>query len=306
MNELTNKTGLPDIMHDAMQVKEYDPVGSADYSATTLIQSPRAVQLTKRHKHEIQEDIIDWWAAFRGTAMHCVLEAGLKKNKDYIVERKILRFDKPDGGTEDQYRRVACKLDAYHKPTKTMFDHKTTTTYIHGKEMKPEWINQLNLNAYFLEKEGYPVDDICINAVYLDWRPNSGRYKTDDYPATPAAEFRQAAWPMKWREAYYKERLAAHVAAENLPDDQLPECTTEETWEKPATFAVFKPGAAKATKLCATKEEAEKYIAAKKLVGVDIEFRPGARTKCEQYCSANKWCNQYQAWLKKQEEAKAS
>lgn len=301
MNLLTNNNGLPQIMHDAMQNTAYDAVGGSDYSATTLIQSPRKVQLTKRHKDKIQEDILDRWAAFRGTAMHSELERGLKGNPRYIVERKYVRFDKPEGGTEDQFRRIASKLDAYDKETKTLFDHKTTTTFIHGKEMKDEWIHQLNINAYFLEKEGYPVDDICINAIYLDWRKNSARYKDDKYPATPAAEFRTAAWPMEWREKFYLDRLGKHVAAETLADDELPECTQEEMWEKPAKFAVYKPGADRATKLCDTREEAEAYIANKKLYGYKIEHRPGERTMCENYCSCRDFCNQYKKWKESQE-----
>ena len=301
-NQLTNKARLPQIFQDAIQPDNYDPVGASDYSATTLIDSPRKVQLTKRHKDEIQEDSLDMWAIFRGNAVHHELEASLKNNPRYIVERKITRFDKPEGGDESQYRRVVAKLDAYDKETKCLSDHKTTNTFIHGNEMKPEWINQLNLNAYFLEKDGYPVKDVAINAIYMDWRPQSGRYKDDNYPSIPFCEFRVPAWPMLQREKFYKERLRVHVDAESLSDDLLPLCTPDECLERPSKFAVYKVGAAKATRLLDTREEAEAFMRQKRL-GSDygIEFRPGERTRCEKYCPVNKFCNQYNEWKKWQD-----
>ena len=302
-NELTNRAGLPSIFQAALQPGEYDPVGASDYSATTLIQSPRQVQLFKRHKDDIVEDSLDMWARFRGNAIHKELEASLKNNPRFIVERKVTRFDKPTDGDESTYRRVVAKLDAYDKESQCLSDHKTTTTFIHGKEAKPEWIQQLNLNAYFLEKDGYPVKDVAINAIYMDWRPNSGRYKDDEYPRTPFNEIRMRAWPMDRRERFYKERLAAHVAAESIPDDQLPPCSTEELWARPAKYAVYKKGAAKATRLLDSQAEAEQYMRFKRL-GNDyaIEFRPGECTRCEKYCAVKQWCNQYKAMKEQQQQ----
>ena len=99
-NALTNSKGIPDIFQNALQPEPYDPVGASDYSVTTLIQSPRQVQLYKRHKDKIVEDSVDLWARFRGNAIHHELEQNLTTNPRYIVERKILRFDKPEGGDE--------------------------------------------------------------------------------------------------------------------------------------------------------------------------------------------------------------
>ena len=43
----TNKYRLPKAFEDALQPQPYDPVGASDYSATSLIDSPRYVQLYK-------------------------------------------------------------------------------------------------------------------------------------------------------------------------------------------------------------------------------------------------------------------
>ena len=172
----TNKYHLPKAFEDALQPQPYDPVGASDYSATSLIDSPRYVQLYKRHKHEIVEDLMDQWYVWRGNAVHHEMESALSKNPRYLVERKVTRFDKPDGSDESAYRRVVAKFDLYDKETQTLSDWKTCSAYMHGSTGKKEWIDQLNINAYFLEKEGYPVKDVAINAIYMDWRPQSGRY----------------------------------------------------------------------------------------------------------------------------------
>lgn len=289
--QLTNNQGMPQIMVDVIQEDDYVNIGASEYSATNLIMPPRMLQLVRRHKDKIEEDVMDRWYMWMGNAVHEKIDRELKSNKDYATERKITRFD--------EGRRVVAKFDAYHIPSQTLFDHKTTTTYIHGSEMKDEWINQLNINAFFLEEEGFPVQDIAINAIYLDWRSSWLKYKRDgDYPLLPVGEFRIEAWPQERRKEYYLDRLKQHIAAEQLEDDKLPECTSEDTWEKPSSFAVRKSGAYSAKRVLPSYEEAEKYIAENKLKdGYYIEVRPGERTRCANYCSAAPFCKQYQDWL---------
>ena len=161
---------IPQIIKDALYTDLHSEDGDRmfEYSATRLCKSPRQLQLEQRHAKEMDTpEIINIWYTFAGHAMHDFLENRLKNNPRNLVEKRIIRFDKPLGGTEQDYRRVGAKFDAYDKETKTLSDHKTTTTYIYGKEMKDEWIKQLMINAYFLEKEGYPVEKVAINAIYM-------------------------------------------------------------------------------------------------------------------------------------------
>lgn len=294
---------IPDIIKDAMQVDARGEEGDRmfEYSATRLCKTPRELQLTRRHASEIKTpELINIWYTFAGHAMHDFLENRLKNNPRYLVEKRIIRFDKPIGGTEDQYRRVGAKFDAYDKQTKTLSDHKTTTTYIFGKEMKEEWIKQLMINAYFLEKEGYPVDKVAINAIYMDWRDAKLKYaKEGEYPPAPCTTFEMPCWSMEDREFLYKSILKEHIEAETVPDDQLPYCSKEYCWESGGCFAVYRPGAAKAIKLCSTEEEARNYIKYKNLSGdVRIEERPATRRRCKDYCQAAPFCNQYKEWCK--------
>lgn len=300
---------VPNIMQDVIKIDaNQDDMTLArpfEYSATVLCKSPRQVQLERRHRHELpKETFFDNWYSFFGTAIHDYIEKELTNNPRYLVERRIVRYDKPINGTEDQYRRVGAKFDAYDKVTKTLYDHKTTTTFIHGSEMKPEWVKQLMINAYFLEMEGYPVEKCAINAIYCDWRDSRLQYANEgDYPAAPCCEFSCQAWSMEDREHLYKSLLKEHIEAENVPDDQLPYCDKEYCWESPSVWAVYRPNATKALRLASSKEEAEDYVKYKKLSGdILIRQRPATRRRCEKYCRVKGFCNQYQKWLKEQEE----
>ena len=297
---------IPAIIRDALLVDKRGEEGDRtfEYSATRQCKSPRQLQLERRHSGEHPDSSLkDIWYTFAGHAMHDFLENRLKNNPRYLVEKRIIRFDKPLGGKEEDYRRVGAKFDAYDKETKTLSDHKTTTTYVYGKEMKEEWINQLMINAYFLEKEGYPVDKVAINAIYMDWRDSKLKYaKEGEYPPAPCTTFEMPCWSMEDREYLYKSLLKAHIEAENIPDDQLPYCPKEYCWESGECFAVYRVGASKAIKLCATEEEAKNYIKYRNLTGdIRIEHRPPVRRRCSDYCTVACHCNQYKEWCAKNE-----
>ena len=83
-------------------------------------------------------------------------------------------------------------------------------------------------------------------------------------------------------------------------DGNLPDCTPEEMWEKPAVWAVTKIGGKRAHSLYETAEQA---IAACTELGDKYEVieRKGERTRCESYCPVSTWCNQYQTYMKERE-----
>lgn len=299
--ELTNKRGFSQMMMDVFQPEPRVRVGGSDYSATSLIDPPRKVQLCKRYEAEIQYDAFDQWSLFLGSAIHKAIEDKLKKKQDkYLVECKITNHDRD--------RRVVAIFDAYDRETKTIYDHKTTTVFIHGSEAKEEWAKQLNINAYFLEKEGFKVDRAKINAIYVDWRAGIAKFKkAEDYPPLPVAEFEVPLAPQSKREEYYLAMLDKHIAAESLPDDKLPLCTADEMWEKTTTWAVKQRGVYVAKRVLHSEEEANAWLEnnKNKFKNLYIEKRPGTRTRCESYCNAAPFCNQYKQYLKEQEAASA-
>ena len=82
--------------------------------------------------------------------------------------------------------------------------------------------------------------------------------------------------------------------------DELPHCTSEEMWEKQTTYAVKKIGGVKARNVCDTAEEAQAKVA-EYGKEYEIEVRPGERTRCANFCSVSRYCNQYQDYLKTKE-----
>src|SRR5690606_39921312 len=90
---------------------------------------------------------------------------------------------------------------------------------------KPEWEQQLNLLAYLLRENGYPVTKAQIVAIYRDW--SKSRAKRDrDYPQHQSKPIDILLWPHEEALAFMKARIAAHVEAEWA----LPECTPEDRW----------------------------------------------------------------------------
>lgn len=296
---MTYVEGQPSTFFDAILAEDKrDHLAGIDYSVTTLLRPPREVQLCKRHKDELPprapENIL---ATFIGTAVHSAVEASLKNHPDYLIEYRFEFDEEVDG----EKVKIAGTCDMYSEKHKRLVDHKTTTTFIYGGELKKEWVEQLNIYAYFLRRTGHEVETLTINCIYKDWRPNAGRYKTTDYPPLPVMEFNFKPWSYEDQEAFYKRKLKEHLDAVKKADDDLPRCTSDDMWVKPESYAVYRPGASKAIRLLPTAKEAERYIRDKRLNGCMIEHRPGERTKCEKYCSAAPFCNQFQEWKKKQE-----
>ena len=297
---LTNKHGLPDTIADAMQPRPYVGCGGSDYSATSLIRSPRQVQLERRYKKDIEEDLVDHWSFFMGNAIHSALERELDSRYPtrYLVERKVTRCDLD--------RRVVMKVDVHDIEKQLTIDHKTSKIGARANsklwtEFKEDWKKQLMINAFFLEEEGFPVKELAINQIFLDWKPFTASVKSaDDYPKTPVVELKIHCPPQEERRKYYMERLQFHIDHENTPDDELPLCTPEECWESPGCWAVQSKNTGAARKCCDTKEEADVWLlnnlTATTQKSYEVVERKGGRMKCEAFCSVNKFCNQYKEW----------
>lgn len=295
----SNVRNIPDFFVEAFHVDNYDyDDNPKSYSATTLIDSPQIVQLKRRHKDKFVLDAKDWFYSFRGNAIHDAFGKALTGNPRYVLEERIQADILPTGSTDpEDMRTITGKPDCVDLLESTVLDHKTTTTFIMGLEQRAEWLQQLNIYAWLLRKNNIAVNKVGINAIYLDWREAAGKYKgPEDYPQAPVAQFIKEAWSMDKCEDFIRDRLALHVEAEQLPDDQLPLCTSAEMWERPAKYAVYNPGATRATRLLNTEEEAIDYIKWKNLTGYKIERRPSERTRCESYCECRDFCNQYKEY----------
>ena len=76
---ITNKFNLPKTIVNVVKRPQYTK-GKAKLSITEIMNSPRIVQLRKKHEAEIEQDVADMvWSIF-GTAVHGLLEHGKDSN----------------------------------------------------------------------------------------------------------------------------------------------------------------------------------------------------------------------------------
>lgn len=286
--KLTNNFGLPDTFVNVIRRPQYTK-GDSQISATELLNSPRIVQLKRKHWDELEEDAADMvWSLF-GSAVHNILEHG--KDDHHVVEQRLF--------TEFEGWRISGQIDLQevYDDGIVLSDYKVTGAWAVMNE-KQDWHNQLNTYAWLVERvKGQKVKALQIIAIIRDWSRRDAQLK-EGYPKAPVTTISIPLWSFEDREKYVSSRLSLHndaLFAANS-DEDMPLCTADEMWEKPTTFAVMKEGGKRAKSVHETREAAEQALTA----GHFIEERKGGRTRCESFCQVSAFCSQYQTYLKDQ------
>jgi hypothetical protein len=292
--KLTNNFGMPDTILNVIARPQYSK-GKANMSVTELLNSPRIVQLKRKHWEDLTEDAADMvWSIF-GTAIHNILEHG--KGDSHIVEERI--HIELDG------MRIsgAIDLQEIEEDGIVVSDYKTTSAWAVMNE-KQDWHNQLNSYAYLVEAaKKAPVKKLQIIAIVRDWSRRDAATR-EGYPKAPIVVIDIPLWSFEEREAYIRSRISLHGDAffEMETDGQMPNCTSDEMWEKQTLYALKKDGNVRAKSVHDTRESAEESLAyvtekAKKGEKFLIEVREGGRTRCESFCQVAPYCQQHQAYL---------
>lgn len=276
----TNNANLPEPIVQAVTRDPYSK-GLSDFSVTELLQPPRARALKKLHRNEIIEDVSDRLFALCGQVGHGILE---RAAGDLIVERRF--FAKVATFTISGQADLIITGE-----TAELTDYKFCSVWTMLNGVKPEWTQQANILRYLASEDVVPIDisKASIVAIFRDWsKPKASREK--DYPQSQVKVFPVEIWPMEKTEQFLCERISAHIMAEKI----LPLCTDEERWRSPEKWALMKKGNKRAIKLYDTSKQAEASlptgITAKNYF---IEHRPGESKRCEFYCLAAPWCNQF-------------
>jgi hypothetical protein len=272
---ITNKRALPEPLIKAI---EHDLQPRTGFSVTDLINPPRMTQLERRHWDSLTEDAAERVWVLLGSSIHAILEKAEIPGASQEVAGEV-NID----GTIVHFHPDLC-MDG------TIDDYKVTSVWsiVFEPNGRSDWHSQLNLYRYLKYKlTGDLAKELRVCAILRDWvKTKIGEY---GYPAMPVAMIDIPIWPVDKAEAYLKERIRLHLKAEQLPDDKLPLCSPEETWDKPTTYAVMKRGRQSALRVFATLAEAKKMMSS----GLYLETRPGEKVRCRRYCSVNKYCNQY-------------
>ena len=292
--KLTNNFGMPETILNVIARPQYSK-GKANMSVTELLNSPRIVQLKRKHWDSLTEDAADMvWSIF-GTAIHNILEHG--KGDNHIVEERI--------HAELSGMRISGAIDLQEVTDNgiVVSDYKTTSAWAVMNE-KQDWHNQLNSYAYLVEAaKKLPVCKLQIVAIIRDWSRRDAVTR-EGYPKAPIVVIDIPLWSFEEREAYVKSRISLHGDAlfEVETDGDMPDCTPEEMWEKPTTYALKRDGSVRAKSVHETSEAAEAALAnatekAKKGEKFLIEIREGDRTRCSNFCQVAGMCSQNKKYL---------
>ena len=294
--KLTNNFNLPKTFINVIQRPQYSR-GRSQISVTEILNSPRIVQLRQKHIDDITEDAADMvWSLF-GTAVHNILEHG--KDENHIVEERL------HAEFNNWHISGAIDLQEVLPNGIGIRDYKVTSAWAVQQE-KLEWIEQLNLYAWLVQKvKNMPVVDLQIIGIVRDWSRRDAASK-ETYPQAPIVTLDIPLWDMETCEAFLSDRLSKHNEASFAMGigDVLEECTPKEMWEKPTVYAIRKIGGVRAKTLHGSKEKAEEDLAelnAKKKE-YEIEVRQGGRTRCESFCQVAPFCDQYKQYLAIKEE----
>ena len=285
---LTNKLGLPDVIVRAVRNDPY--VGGGDISVTRLISPPYQAKLLREHGEIV--DVSDRIWALVGQIGHGILE---RIPADVNVVREERLFMPILGWT------VSGQFDLIEGGVLT--DFKFTTVW--SADGKEEWEQQLNLLSLMLRRLHREGGEVRRNGEYVKVEPGDARYhveraqiiaifrdwsklkaKSDrDYPQSQVAVIPVELWPEEKQLEFATERVRLHQ------QEDPPPCTPEERWARPEVFACMKRGRTVSTKNCASRAEAEQWIAAQQDVEkFRIEYRPGTFVRCESYCGVASVC----------------
>jgi hypothetical protein len=277
---LTNKNNLPEIFMQAVNVyqKKYESGKTGKMTVSEIIKPVYMRKLEKQFDSVIEEDVSDRiWTLF-GQALHEVLS---KCKIDNTLTEERMSID-VDG------IKVSGQVDIYFQ-SEILQDYKTTSVWKMVYKDFDDWISQLNIYKYILEKNGFPVKKIEVIAILKDWS-KSKALQGGNYPDSNIKVIGLPIIPDI--ETYIKDRVKLHIDAENIDIEKISVCNEKERWYKGTKFAVMKKGNKKASKVFDDEQSALTMVA-ESGSNYFVENRPGENIRCENYCNCNLYCPFY-------------
>lgn len=276
--KFTNRSGLPDALLRAISNDPYDK-GDAEFSVTELLKPPRQAALQKAHAHELTEDAEERLWSLYGQIVHTILE---RANVNAIAEKRYF------GMIGDA--KVSGQVDTLDLDGGVLSDWKFTTSwgFKPGREAKPEWVAQLNMQLELLRQNGHEAKTLQIIGLLRDHSKLEAARKPDEYPALPVVTLPIPLWEREKTIAFMKERVVLHRQASK----ELPECSDEDRWAKAPKFALMKKNQKKAVKLYDRKSDADAHASTNPAL-LFVQTRPGEQTRCQFYCGAKAFCEQF-------------
>lgn len=290
--KLTNKLGLPQPIVKAVSNDGYNS-GDCDISVTSLLKPPQMLALERQFEDELEEDVSDRIWSLLGQVVHGILE---RAEETAIAEQRLV--------IEVEGWKVSGQMDRFLLKEGILQDYKFTSVYKIRDGVPEEYAKQLNIYAHILRKHGKTVNKLQIVAILRDWSKNQYNREGDPYPAQQVVLLDVPIIPDEEVAEYVKERVLLHKTAASLSPPELAEqspCSAEDRWARGDVWAVMKKGQKKAARLCQSEEAAKLALEALGS-GYHIVFRPGESVRCQSYCSAARFCEQYKKLNKKDDD----
>lgn len=293
------------------QFCNYDGTSDTFLSASRIGSSPRKNLLYNRHQDNIEELASELYKAAVGTAMHETILELLRTQYPDSLEIEVRR------NAMIGARKVSAKTDIFVKKdipelqleAGTVIDVKTPNygTWLWTSDNHYIYRMQLLANAALIRQD-YPVKKAALWFLFTDWTyyqwlKNQPDAKTGEKKTWPSGK----DFPMGTELVYYSidkaedfvgDAVYQHELHANTPDDGLPPCGAQDTWEKPPwkVYGYTQKGAVRARCMAGgsffSKEEAEQF-ASKKSEKTAIKHVPEMEKLGCQMCSVRKFCNQY-------------
>lgn len=234
----------------------------------------------------------------------------------YITERRFKHMTRAN-------KVLSGGVDLIDLHDGTLYDFKLTSIWTWIYRNRPgsrteNFTEQTNIYRYMLEKAGYEINDIKITMVFRDHQL-SAMERDSSYPR-PIETYNVPLLGIDVVEELIEHRINELEKYRDVADDAIPPCPAADRWEDKTMWAVMKGTNKRASKVCYSYSDAQKWIEnksaslahaavnkaptttyehqyAKNIAQFNIEQRPGTPKRCVSYCNFNKWCSFYKKYM---------
>jgi hypothetical protein len=173
----------------------------------------------------------------------------------------------------------------------TLSDYKSTSVWTYVFDSNALKYTQQGSIYKWLAPDRITDNKIDIQFIFTDWS-NAQAIRDPKYPQTRVMTKSYPLWPVEQTDKYIKDKLESITSLLDKPQEELPQCTSEELWESKTKYKYYKNPAktARATKNFDSMEEANSRLLDDGGVGTVLTVR--GEVKACRYCEVSDICEQ--------------